>query len=77
MAVRRKGAFLGIFDVPLYKDWILYLWALAVVVGISSSGILLALVVQTFLFAFVPAWIREQVRGRARSTLPPPPPPPR
>lgn len=33
---RRKNAFLGLFDLPLFKDWIAWLAVIAVIAGINS-----------------------------------------
>lgn len=34
---RRRGGFLGLFDLPLFKDWIIWLTAIAIFAAISGS----------------------------------------
>lgn len=35
-SARRKNAFLGLFDLPVFKDWIVWLASAAIIVGIGN-----------------------------------------
>lgn len=80
------GSMLKLLDRPLWRDWVVWLWALGLVAALSSivgdytgstaSGftvtavlvdVVLAVVVQTFLFAWLPAKIRQAFRARRQS----------
>lgn len=65
---RERNAVLGIYDWPIYADWLAWLTVLAIVavVGIQPTllDLIIAVVFQFLLFGMIPGVIRRSWRRR-------------
>lgn len=69
MRTKRREAILGVYDVPLWRDWLTYLTAVGIVAGFGTVGggnaidVMFAVGFQFLLFGMLPGGLRKAWRA--------------